>query len=169
MKTQIILQAEGFLLSIEPSSAPNFQERVPYFAGSMTLTSTLASAKQTFRATGRFPLSDLERLCTWIVQHVTGLLNAEARPIGASPQPLVWIPIDTSMMLQLLAGHVEREDGTFVGGFSMIALLNLGSAPGPGTSVYGGFLAQVQVREALAFCTLVREYTAGDSHPRENP
>lgn len=155
----ISLNAEGFTLSLRQSPGSGHFGS-PFFEGTLLLRSTVPGVAHTFQTRGVFPLSDLARLGAWMQAHIQSLSPASSEHPQVSVETDTWVSLDLSVQIQCLDGDVEQQDGTFVGGFGLRVLVQIGEDAATGHAVYGGFEGGVDVSEAVTFCRHLADWIA---------
>jgi hypothetical protein len=172
----IALHAEGFTLTIQPLPPRRKSRGGPrFFSGTLALSSDILGESYTLHQQIECELTDLQRLGTWIEEHVQTLVteSSQVSPpksgqallehIRSSAQiaTRTWVPLDLSMEVSLLVGDLWREDKTVMGSFTVRVMIRAAKDL-QGPHIYAGFEGTMSAKEALGFSQVLQEYVASN-------
>jgi hypothetical protein len=150
----ITLNANGFVLTLDPLLPADAGAHAGCFTGELSLTSTIPDVTQTLRTMVDIPLPDLQRLCDLAEEHVQALI------VDGNRESQVWVDSGLSVQVGLLEGDVERVGDHTEGAFGLRVLLYIGCDPATGAGVHSGYEGEVTVGATLAFCRQLGRYIA---------
>ncbi len=127
-----------------------------YCTGAFSLTSPSIELKPAIDYAASFPLTDLKDLATWMRDHIARLPvdpSSLRELMGAGTEPRVWVPLDLSANIWLLAGEKSiLDDGTDEGEFGLLVTLLVDDDTATSGRLYYGLESSIEIAEAFRFC-----------------